>query len=125
MRVESGETHDVGIGEKLDVGSTAIESVLKLDLVLDDESLAVVDEGRSEGDGDGVVSGFRLDDQTVVARDSGEHARRFHRPFSDVREDLGRSLSHAGAGKERGNGPRLESRPWSPCSRSSVRTSRA
>ena len=60
-------TYDIGIGQEFDVSSTAIQSLLELDLVLDDERLAVGDEGRVEGDGDGVVSGGGLNDKSLVS----------------------------------------------------------
>jgi hypothetical protein len=48
------------LGEELDVGSTAVETFLQLDLVLHDEGLALRVDRLGEESGDGVVGGLGL-----------------------------------------------------------------
>jgi hypothetical protein len=70
--------------KKLQVGTTADQRVLGLDLVLDDQSLALVVNLLGELGRDGVVSGRVLDDQTLVTLDTLEDGRLLDRPFTNV-----------------------------------------
>ena len=79
----------LSLAQKLDISSSALETVLELGLVLDDERLAVLDlDGRKDLCRDSGVGCLRLDDQTFVARDSRENGRLLHGPDSNVREGL-------------------------------------
>lgn len=48
------------VGQQLDIGATALETLLKLDLVLNDEGLALGVNGFGEESGDGVVGSLGL-----------------------------------------------------------------
>lgn len=90
------------VAEKLKVGTTAFEAVwkrlvsavsgysapgtltLKLDLVLDNESLALVVDGLGELGRDGVVSSSVLDNKTLVALNALEDGGFFNGPLADV-----------------------------------------
>ena len=61
-----------------------LKLTLQLDLVLNDESLALVVNLLGELGGDGVVGGGVLDDKTLVVVDALEDGRLFDSPFTNV-----------------------------------------
>lgn len=70
--------------KKLQVGTTADQGVLRLDLVLDHKGLALVVNLLGELGRDGVVSGRVLDDQTLVALNTLEDGGLLDRPLANV-----------------------------------------
>ena len=78
--------------EELQIGTATLEAVLQLDLVLDNEGLALGVDGLLELGGDGVVGGLVLDDQALVAMHAAEDVRLFNGPIADVGPLLGGTL---------------------------------
>ena len=74
--------------KELEVTTTAIATFLILDLVLDDKRLVGEVDGCIEGRRDGVVSGLRLSDETLVTRDD-RRGGLFELPLADIAERLG------------------------------------
>ena len=70
--------------EELQVGTTADQRVLGLDLILDDKSLALVVDLLGELGGDGVVGGRVLDDQTLIALNTLEDGGLLDSPLANV-----------------------------------------
>ena len=58
--------------EEFQIGTTALEAGLELDLVLDDEGVILVGDGLVELAGDGVVGSLVLEDETLVALNATE-----------------------------------------------------
>lgn len=88
FRVKIYTTHDVRVAQELDVRSSALEPLLKLDLVLCDDSLALGVEGSGERCRDGMVSGLGLEHQSLISFDAGVDGGLLDGPLADVREDL-------------------------------------
>jgi hypothetical protein len=72
------------VTEQLHVGTAALETFLKLDLVLNDQSLALVVDLGGEFGRDGVVSSWVLEHQTLIAGDAWENLRLFDSPLSNI-----------------------------------------
>lgn len=70
--------------EQLQVGTTADQRVLGLDLILDNQCLALVVDLLGELGGDRVVSSWVLDNKTLVALNSLEDSGLLNRPLADV-----------------------------------------
>ena len=70
--------------EELQVGTTADQGVLGLDLILDNKSLALVVDLLGELGGDGVVGGRVLDDQTLIALNTLEDGGLLDSPLANV-----------------------------------------
>jgi len=70
--------------KKLQVGTTADQGVLRLNLVLDHKGLALVVNLLRELGRDSVVSGRVLDDQTLVAFNTLEDSGLLDRPLANV-----------------------------------------
>lgn len=70
--------------EELQIGTTADQRVLRLHLVLNNESLALVVNLLGELGRDGVVGGRVLDNQTLVAHHTGEDGRLLNCPLANV-----------------------------------------
>ncbi len=75
--------------EELDVSTAASETLLQLDLVLDDEGLALGVDGRVKEVGDGVLLGLGLEHETGVAGEAGEDLGLLYGPDAVVLEGLG------------------------------------
>jgi len=72
------------VSEQLHVGTTALETFLELDLILDDKILALVVDGFSELGRDGVVSSWVLHHKTLVASNARVYGGLLYRPLADV-----------------------------------------
>jgi hypothetical protein len=70
--------------KKLQVGTTADQGVLRLDLILDNQGLALRVNLFGELGRDSVVSGRVLDNKTLVALDTLEDGRLLNGPLADV-----------------------------------------
>ena len=70
--------------QQLHVGTTALEESLEFDLILHHERLALVVDGLGEFGRNGVMSGFVLEHETLVAGHSFENGWLFDVPGSDV-----------------------------------------
>lgn len=80
--------HLFALGQELDVGAAAVETVLELDLVREDEGFALGVKDLVEGCRDGMVGGFCRQDEAVVVLEAGVDLGFLDSPFSDVRKDL-------------------------------------
>jgi hypothetical protein len=74
----------LGVTQKLHVCTTALETLLELDLILHHEGLILGVNLLWELGGDGVVSGGVLQHETLIASDAGEDGRLLDRPLSNV-----------------------------------------
>lgn len=74
--------------EELEVGTTAHQGVLRLDLILDNQGLALVVNLLGELGRDGVVSSRVLDNQTLVTLHSLEDGGLLNSPFANKRPVL-------------------------------------
>jgi hypothetical protein len=72
------------VTEQLHVGTTALKALLELDLILDDQSLALVVDLGGEFGRDGMVGSWVLEHQTLVANDAWENLRLFDRPLANI-----------------------------------------
>lgn len=70
--------------EELQVGTTADQRVLGLDLILDNQGLALVVDLLGELGGDRVMSSWVLDNKTLVALNSLEDSGLLNRPLANV-----------------------------------------
>lgn len=70
--------------EELHVCSTALKTALKLDLILDDESLTLVRDGLWELGRDGVVGCLVLENKTLVTFNALEHTWLLDVPGTNV-----------------------------------------
>lgn len=77
-----------GLAEKLQVCSTAAETLLHLGLILHNEGLAVRVDDLGEWCRDGVLCGLGLDDETLVASETREDGGLLNGPLARVREDF-------------------------------------
>lgn len=74
--------------EELQVGATADERVLRLDLILHNKGLALVVNLLGELGRDSVMGGRVLDNQTLVAHHTGEDGGLLDSPLANVRPVL-------------------------------------
>lgn len=82
------KTDLAALGEELDVGASTVETLLELDLVREDERLALGVKHFVERRRDGVVSGLRRKDESEVVLQSRVDGRLLDLPLADIREDL-------------------------------------
>ena len=80
--------HLFTFGQELDVGAAAVETVLELDLVRENEGFALGVKDLVERCRDGMVGGFGREDEAVVVLEAGVDFGFLDSPLSDVRKDL-------------------------------------
>ena len=80
--------HLFTFGQEFDVGAAAVETVLELDLVREDEGFALGVKDLVEGCRDGMVGGFGREDEAVVVLEAGVDFGFLDSPLSDIRKDL-------------------------------------
>ena len=72
------------VSQQFHICATALETFLELDLILNDQSLALVVDRRGELGGNGMVGSWILDHETLVPSDAREHCRLFDSPFANI-----------------------------------------
>ena len=70
--------------EELHIGATALQAALKLDLILNDKSIALVRDWRVEFGGDGVVSGLVFENKTLITIHATKDSGLLDTPGADV-----------------------------------------
>ena len=72
------------VTQELHICATALKTLLELNLILYDQSLARAIDCCGELCRDGVMSSWVLDNQALVAWDARKNLRLFNRPLSNV-----------------------------------------
>ncbi len=72
------------VTQELHICTTTLETFLKLDLVLNDQSLTLVIDCRGKFCGNGMMSSRVLDNKPFVARNTWKDLGLLDRPFSNI-----------------------------------------